>query len=81
MTVGNPSLGYSVNVTRTTEQAGGMSRETKTLPIWQVPPRVKRDFAGVRGLVRRAVEASPRSVTLSEAVKQVRLFSQAASKK
>jgi hypothetical protein len=57
-----------------------MSRDELQTPIWELLPKIERDFAGVRGRVQRAVEASPRSVTLSDVEKQIRLFSTAASK-
>jgi hypothetical protein len=37
-------------------------------------PQEVRSFAGVRGRVRAAVEAQPRSVTLLEALAQARRF-------
>jgi hypothetical protein len=62
------------------KHAQRMSRELATIPIWDLMPQIEKDFAGVRGRVRSAVEASPRSVTFAAAVKQARLFSAEASK-
>jgi hypothetical protein len=57
-----------------------MSREEIQKPILELPPQMKKDFAGARGRVNRAVEMSPQSVTFLEAEQQVRLFLKAASK-
>jgi hypothetical protein len=46
-----------------------------------VPPKVVRDFAKVRAAVQRAVDASPRSVTLEDALKQVQSFQSETPKK
>ena len=52
-----------------------MKVRTATTSIrWRLPTEVVKDFAGVRGRVRNAVEASPQSVTLSNALAQVRRF-------
>jgi hypothetical protein len=40
-------------------------------------PRIKRSFAGVRGRVKAAVAAQPRSVSLSQALAQTRQFRKA----
>jgi hypothetical protein len=59
-----------------------MKFEAKTTPVrCFVPPAVMKDFAGVRGLVKNAVEATPRSVTLSSALMQARTFSNSSPKK
>ena len=39
-----------------------------------VDPRIRRSFAGVRGRVKAAVAAQPRSVSWSDALDQVRKF-------
>jgi hypothetical protein len=57
-----------------------MSRKKAAGIIWDLPLQMKTDFAGVRGRVRRAVATSPRSVSFSDAVKQVLQFSTEASK-
>ena len=57
-----------------------MSRDERQTLIWELPHEVKRDFAGVRGRVKRAVAASPRSVTFAAASEQVRLFSERSKK-
>jgi hypothetical protein len=57
-----------------------MSRDEARSLIGALPSQVKRDFAGVRGCVQRAVAASPRSVTLADASRQVLIFSGAALK-
>jgi hypothetical protein len=57
-----------------------MSREAIHIPVLELPPQMKKDFAGARGRVNRAVEMSQQSVSFSEAEQQVRLFLKAASK-
>ena len=47
--------------------------KTATLK-YMFPPQVVRDFAGVRGRVRNAVENSPRSVCLADARLQISRF-------
>jgi hypothetical protein len=56
-----------------------MSRADLALEHGIVPPKVAKDFAGVRARVRRAVAAAPKSVTFEEASRQVRLFQKASS--
>jgi hypothetical protein len=51
-----------------------MSRTDKALEYGILPPKVAKDFAGVRGRVRRAVAAAPRSVSFEKASRQVGLF-------
>ena len=40
-------------------------------------PRIRKSFAGVRGRVKAAVAAQPRSVTWSEALEQIQKFQKA----
>jgi hypothetical protein len=68
-------MGYRLDVKTQTKDAQRMSREENQTLIWALPAQVKKDFSGVRGRVKRAVAASPRSVTFSAAVEQVRRFS------
>ena len=51
-----------------------MSTNTTTKIRTSVPPEVVKDFAGVRGRVQTAIQASPRSVSLPEAQEQIRRF-------
>jgi hypothetical protein len=44
-----------------------------------IPPKVMRDFAGVRGRVLSAAKMSPRLVSFSEATKQIERFNTAPS--
>ncbi len=74
-------MGYDLDVKTQTKEAQGMSREEIRTLIGARPLKVKRSFAGVRGRVKHAAEASPQSVTLSDAVAQVLRFSNAASKR
>jgi hypothetical protein len=75
------ALRYSLDVKNHAKHAERMSREESQTLIWALPPQVKKDFAGVRGRVKRAVAASPRSVTFAAAIEQVRLFSERSKKK
>ena len=45
-----------------------------------VPPKVVKDFAGARGLVTSAMKELPQSVSLQQAVEQIRLFSEKSRK-
>jgi hypothetical protein len=74
-------MGYRLDVKNGTKQPRRMSREEIQKPIRDMLPKIEKDFAGVRGRVQRAVEALPRSVTLSDVEKQIRLVSEVASKK
>jgi len=74
------ALSYSLDVNKLTKHAERMSRDEHQTLLWALPLQVKRDFAGVRGRVKRAVAASPRLVTLSEASRQVLSFSGVPSK-
>lgn len=51
-----------------------MSRAEIALEHGILPRKVAKDFAGVRGRVRRAAEAAPRSISFEDAYKQVQLF-------
>jgi len=48
--------------------------QTLTPDHYLVPPQVVRSFAGVRGRVQRAVQASPQSVNLLDALNQAKSF-------
>jgi hypothetical protein len=49
--------------------------DTKTIRLSEdLPPKVVKDFAGVRGRVLNAVEGLPRPISFEEASKQVALF-------
>jgi hypothetical protein len=76
-------LGYILDVKNSAQQPNRMTYEGKKVTPVRciIPPQVKKDFAGVRGRVQRAVAASPRSVALSDAVKQIQLFNRVASKR
>ena len=74
-------MGYRLDVKAQTKDAQRMSRDVIQKPIRDMLPQIEKDFAGVRGRVLRAVEGLPRSVTLSDVEKQIRLFSTVASKK
>jgi hypothetical protein len=75
-----PDLGYGLDVKNGTKQPRRMSREEIQKPIRDMLPKIEKDFAGVRGRVQRAVEASRRPVTLSSALAQVARFNKASSK-
>lgn len=46
-----------------------------------VPPKIVNEFAGARGRVLAALKEAPRSVTLSDALKQVLLFEKISPRK
>lgn len=54
---------------------------TKTREEIILPPRIVKAFAGVRGRVKAAVAVQPPSVSLAEALAQVRMFQQASGTK
>lgn len=55
-----------------------MNRTKTTQVRCFVPPQVLKDFAGVRGHVKNAIQASPQSVSLSEVMEQIRIFQRGA---